>query len=252
MGKKEKVESDDTAENDEEKPATKPADISKAQAGKKEGAAEMEDVAEKKPRKKKSEESEDDDGGFGDEDSEGGNEEEGSGDDEEPAEQVKPRIPIKVTLPEEHWTVAIKIDADVQETLELQDMQKLFGAYMTIKKKFFDDLLTTMPNVKHYTAGKAIEAVTGCDKQDWTKNSWILVMAKEAKNKVVFWMLFKRLEDLSGMLVGVGPTAFAESIMGLFPNDPDSRNEYVKKLMIWLTIEPSRWKRVGVFIPNWL
>jgi hypothetical protein len=77
-------------------------------------------------------------------------------------------------------------------------------------------------------------------------------MAKETKNKVVFWMLFKRLQDLSGMLVGIGPSAFVESIMGLFPNDPDSCNEYLKKLMIWLTIEPSRWKSVGVFIPTWL
>ncbi len=252
MGKKEIVASDEAAESSEDEPATKPAEKPKVDAGIKEKAAEVEGEAEKKPRKKKSEDSEDEEGGFGDEESEGEEEEEGSGDEEEPAEEAKPRVPVKVTLPDERWTTVIKIDADVQETLELLDMQKLFGAYMTIKKKFFDDLLTTMPNVKHYAAGKAIESVTGIDKQDWTKNSWILVMAKEAKNKVVFWMLFKRLEDLSGMLVGVGPTAFAESIMGLFPDDPDSRNEYLKKLMIWLTIEPSRWKSVGVFIPNWV
>jgi len=109
-----------------------------------------------------------------------------------------------------------------------------------------------VPSVKHYAIGKAIEKVTGIDKEDWTKNSWILVMAKEAKNKVVFWMLFKRSQDLSGMLVGIGPAAFAESLMGIFPDDPDSRSEYIKKLMIWLTIEPGRWKNVGVYIPNWL
>jgi hypothetical protein len=251
VGKKEKVASEEPAESSEEEHAIKPAEKTNVDAGTKEKAAEVEGVAEKKPRKKKSEDSEDEEGGFGDEESED-EEEEGSGEEEESAEAAKPRVPVKVTLPDERWMIAIKIDADVQETLELLDLQKLFGAYMTIKKKFFDDLLTTMPNVKHYAAGKAIESVTGIDKQDWTKNSWILVMAKEAKNKVVFWMLFKRLEDLSGMLVGVGPTAFAESIMGLFPDDPDSRNEYLKKLMIWLTIEPTRWKSVGVFIPNWV
>jgi len=197
-------------------------------------------------------EKEDEEGGFSDEDSEDEEEEEESGDEEETsAEEAKPRVPVKVTLPEERWNIKIKID-EILEKLDLLDLQKLFGAYMTIKKKFFDDLLVTISNAKHYTAGKAIESVTGFDKQDWTKNSWVMVMAKESKNKVVFWMLFKRLEDLSGMLVGVGPNAFAESIMGLFPDDPDSRNEYLKKLMIWLTIEPSRWKSVGVFIPNWV
>ncbi len=194
----------------------------------------------------------DEEGGFGDEDSEDEEAEEESGDEEETsAEEAKPRVPVKVTLPEERWNITIKID-EILEKLDLLDLQKLFGAYMTIKKKFFDDLLVTMSNAKHYTAGKAIESVAGFDKQDWTKNSWVMVMAKESKNKVVFWMLFKRLEDLSGMLVGVGPNAFAESIMGLFPDDPDSRNEYLKKLMIWLTIEPARWKGVGVFIPNWV
>lgn len=208
------------------------------------------EAGEKKPKK-------------GKRSSEDGGEEEEMGEDEEEEEEEeeenepepveeKPREFVKVPLPEEHWMLSMKIDADVQEQIELIDLQKLFGAYMTIKKKFFDDLITTVPSVKHYAIGKAIEKVTGADKEDWTKNSWILVMAKEAKNKVVFWMLFKRLQDLSGMLVGIGPAAFAESIMGIFPDDPDSRSEYIKKLMIWLTIEPARWKNVGVFIPYWL
>jgi hypothetical protein len=252
VGKKAQPGTEEPAGAPDEKPAAKPAVKVKA----KEEPADVPGVAEEetpaKPRKKKGEDSEDEEGGFGDEDSEDAGEEE-AGDEGEPVEEVvAPRVPVKVTLPEERWTMAIKIDADVHENLDLIDLQKLFGAYLTIKKKFWDDLLTTMPNVKHYTAGKAIESVSGFDKQDWTKNSWILIMAKEAKNKVVFWMLFKRLEDLSGMLVAIGPNAFAESIMGLFPDDPDSRNEYLKKLMIWLTIEPSRWKSVGVFIPNWV
>jgi len=208
------------------------------------------DAGEIKPKKaKRSSE----DGG---EDEEMGEDEEEEEEEEEESEaepvEEKPREFVKVPLPEERWMLSMKIDADVQEQIELVDLQKLFGAYMTIKKKFFDDLITTVPGVKHYAIGKAIEKVTGVDKEDWTKNSWILVMAKEAKNKVVFWMLFKRLQDLSGMLVGIGPAAFAESIMGIFPEDPDSRSEYIKKLMIWLTIEPARWKNVGVFIPYWL
>ncbi|NMC04395.1 MAG: hypothetical protein GYA24_04245 [Candidatus Lokiarchaeota archaeon] len=252
MGKKAKSEAEDAAGAPGEEPVMKPAAKTTIKEEKEGNAGDAEEPAEKKSRKKKSEDSEDEEGGFGDEDSEAGGEEEFDETGEPTEETVQPRVPIKVTLPEERWSMKIKIDADMQETLDLVDLQKLFGAYMTIKKKFFDDLLTTMPIAKHYAAGKAIESVTGFDKQDWTKNSWILIMAKEAKSRLVFWMLYKRLEDLSGMLVAVGPNAFAESIMGLFPDDPDSRNEYLKKLMIWLTIEPSRWKSVGVFVPTWL
>jgi len=250
LGKKEKPVAEEPAKTPDKEPAEKPAPKAKAKAAEPEAPGEKEEVEEKKPKKAKRDDDEGSEDEEGDEEDESEEEEESEA--EEPAEEEKPRVPVQVTLPEERWVLSIKMDPDIREKLELLDLQKLFGAYMTIKKKFFDDLITTMPGVKHYSAGKAIEAVTGIDKQDWTKNSWILVMAKEAKNKVVFWMLFKRLQDLSGMLVGVGPAAFAESIMGLFPDDPDSRNEYIKKLMIWITIEPSRWKSVGIFIPNWL
>ncbi|MBN2154357.1 MAG: hypothetical protein JW839_23075 [Candidatus Lokiarchaeota archaeon] len=252
MGKKAEPGADEPDGGPDEDPGKNPVAKSKAQGKPAEEAEDEDEAPVKKPRKKRDDDSDDEEGGFGDEDSEDEEEEGETGDEgEASADEAKPRVPVKVTLPEERWHVAIKID-EIQEALDLVDLKKLFGAYMTIKKKFFDDLLTTMPNVRHYSAGKAIESVGGFDKQDWTKNSWIMVMAKEAKNKVVFWMLFKRLEDLSGMLVAIGPDAFAESITGLFPDDPDSRSEYLKKLMIWLTIEPSRWKGVGVFIPNWV
>jgi len=250
VGKKAQPGADEPAGEPDEGPATKPGEKKKGKGENAEKASDVDEGNEKKSRKKNSEDSEDEEGDFGDEDSE--EEEEEPGEEDEPSEsEVSPRVPVKVTLPEERWYISIKID-EIKEKLDLIDLQKLFGAYMTIKKKFFDDLLVTMSNAKHYTAGKAIEQVTGFDKQDWTKNSWLMVMAKEAKNKAVFWMLFKRMEDLSGILVGVGPNAFAESIMGLFPDDPESRSEYLKKLMIWLTIEPARWKGVGVFIPNFV
>ncbi|MEX2681179.1 MAG: hypothetical protein Q6373_006235 [Candidatus Sigynarchaeota archaeon] len=250
MGKKAQPGTDEPAGEPDEESTTKPAEKKKEKEEKSEAASDMDEPKIKKSKKQNSEDPENEDGDFGDEDSE--EEEREPGEEEESsASEEKPRVPVKVTLPEERWYITVKID-EIKEKLDLIDLQKLFGAYMTIKKKFFDDLLVTMSNAKHYSAGKAIEQVTGFDQQDWTKNSWLMVMAKEAKNKVVFWMLFKRLEDLSGMLVGVGPNAFAESIMGLFPDDPDSRNEYLKKLMIWLTIEPARWKGVGVFIPTWV
>ena len=242
-------ESEDDKENEENTEEIKPKkEVKEIKKDVEEDEAPGKEPEEEKPKKakKSSEEGSDDEGMSEDEEEEEQEEEE-----PEPVEE-KPREFVKVTLPEERWVISVKIDADVQEQVDLVDIQRLFGAYMTIKKKFFDDLITTVHGVKHYAIGKAIEKVTGVDKEDWTKNSWILVMAKEAKNKVVFWMLFKRLQDLSGMLVGIGPAAFAESITGIFPDDRDSRNEYIKKLMIWLTIEPARWKNVGVFIPNWL
>ncbi|MHA1371815.1 MAG: hypothetical protein ACTSRA_19105 [Promethearchaeota archaeon] len=158
----------------------------------------------------------------------------------------------KVELPSKSWKILLKIDADVSQEIELVDLKDANGSYMHIRRKFFDDLLEIVGNNKNYTVGKAIETVNGIDDKDWTKNSWLLVMAKEVKNNSIYWLLFKRKQDLSGMLVAIGPKEFIESIIKLLPKDIDSRFEYLKKIMIWLTVGPNKWKNVGIFIPNWL
>nr|MDO8118013.1 hypothetical protein [Candidatus Sigynarchaeota archaeon] len=199
--------------------------------------------------------------GFGDDagDGEGstGTPEETEAGEEEtatPEEPVKPKKKIEdIVLPDGRWKIVIQLNGDVSEKLDLVDLKALSGAYMVIKKKFFDDLINLIPNIKHYAMGRAIESVKGIDTQDWTKNPWILVMAKEMKAKATFWLLFKRASDMSGTLVAVGPEPFASSLMAFFPDDDvESRYEHLKKIMIWLTIEPAKWKNVGAFIPNWL
>jgi hypothetical protein len=163
-----------------------------------------------------------------------------------------PEENANVELAPERWIVRMRMDPEVSEELKLVDLQVAFGSYMGIRKKFFEDLLTVAPNAKNYAIGKGIESVTGIDNDDWTKNSWLLVMAKDVKDKSVYWLLFKRTQQMDGVLVAIGPEEFPLSILKLYSTDPESRNEYLKKINIWLTIEPAKWQNVAIFIPIWL
>lgn len=189
-------------------------------------------------------------GGF-DED-ESPSREEGAADEEASSMESKEVPDIDVTLPTERWTIKLVSGKEIDESIDMLDVKQLFGAYMVIRKKFFDDAMLVAPSIRHYAVGKAVEQVTGTDSKDWTKNSWILLMAKELKSKMAIWLLFKRAQDQSGTLVAVGPEGFAESLLKSFHVDPEGRNEYIKKLMIWITVEPARWKSVGFFIPTWV
>ncbi|MBD3187775.1 hypothetical protein GF325_13145 [Candidatus Bathyarchaeota archaeon] len=153
-------------------------------------------------------------------------------------------------IPNEKWDITLVLDEITQE-IEIIDVEKLFSAYLTVRRKFFDDLLSRITGIKHYTVGKGIDKVIGVDGEDWTKNPWVLIMARDVKDGAVFWLLFKREQNLSGTLVGVGPSEFLGALVRLFPEDVEARNEYIKKILIWLTIEPGKWQNIGVFIPNW-
>ncbi|MHA1680196.1 MAG: hypothetical protein ACTSUE_04260 [Promethearchaeota archaeon] len=186
-------------------------------------------------------------------DIEEGKDEGGSGEDIEDMEgqddeEQKPKK--KIPLPKDRWHLNIEME-EISQELSVVDLEQLFGSYLIVRRKFFDDLLTKITSIKHYSVGKGIGDVTGVDGQDWTKNSWFFIMAKEMKNNSVFWMLLKREQDLSSVLVAIGPDEFAESVNNLFQADPEARYEYLKKILIWLTIEPAKWKNVGIFIPNW-
>ncbi|MFX0100066.1 MAG: hypothetical protein ACFFCS_10840 [Candidatus Hodarchaeota archaeon] len=172
---------------------------------------------------------------------------------EPPKETKTPAKPtLNIELPKERWSIHIKMESDISEDMKIVDIQQVFDSYIVVKRNFFDDLLKVIPKVRHYSVGKGIESVTGIDGEDWTKNSWLLVMAKEARGDTVFWLLFKRQQNLSGVLVAFGPDEFAKSVLDLFPSEQEARNEYLKKIMIWLTIEPAKWKAVGVYIPSWI
>lgn len=158
----------------------------------------------------------------------------------------------EIELPDENWVIDLSLDGDIEEKIDLIDVKEIFGSYLAVRKKFFDDLLNIAPTARHYGVGKAIDQVLGIDGKDWTKNSWLLVMGKEMSNKASFWMLFKREQNLSGSLVAIGPEELAKSVLKLFPKDDDAKHEYFKKIMIWLTVEPAKWKNVALFVPNWL
>jgi hypothetical protein len=136
VGKKVQPAAEEPVEESEDEPATKPAKPSKEETGIKVTPKDTEEPESVKPRKAKKEDSDDEEGGFGDDES--GENEADEGSDEEAAsdEGHAPRVPIKVTLPDERWVISIKID-EIQEKLDLVDLQKVFGTYMTIKKKFF-------------------------------------------------------------------------------------------------------------------
>jgi hypothetical protein len=237
------------------------ADLSsepEAQGKASEEEAPEEEAGEEKPEapNPKKRESDEDLSEEGIEDEEGGPKKPKKKKDEEGGEaEIVRTLPTEITnveLAPERWVIKMRLDPEISEELKLVDLQVAFGSYMGIRKKFFEDLLTVAPNAKNYAVGKAIESVTGIDSDDWTKNSWLLVMAKELKNKAVYWLLFKRNQQMDGVLVAIGPEEFPKSILGLFSNDPESRNEYLKKINIWLTIEPAKWQNVAIFIPTWL
>lgn len=209
----------------------------------------------------KEEEEDFDDEGEGDDDEDFDDDEDEDDDVKKKAKKSKkpkkkddgsPKPPLNIKLPDERWNIHVEMESDISEDLGMVDIQQIFESYLAVRRNFFDDLLKTIPKVRHYSVGKGIKSVTGIDKEDWTKNSWLLVMAKEARGDTVFWLLFKRQQNLSGILVAAGPDEFVKSVLELFPSDQEAKNEYMKKIMIWLTIEPAKWKAVGVYIPTWI
>lgn len=76
------------------------------------------------------------------------------GEDAAPEEPVRPKKKIEdVVLPDGRWEIVMQLNGDVREKLDLVDLKSLSGAYMVIKKKFFDDIINIIPNVKHYAMG---------------------------------------------------------------------------------------------------
>lgn len=94
--------------------------------------------------------------------------------------------------------------------LELFDAKGYFGGYLKIKRSYFNSLFKTVKMTKKYQTLKTIERVIGPNDDDWTKNPWMLIIAKDHERKIPFWFFIKREKDLSGILVAIGPKAFAE------------------------------------------
>ena len=108
------------------------------------------------------------------------------------------------------WKIYLKLSDGMANELELYDAKAYFNGYLSLKRSYFARLVKAIKMTKKYTTGHAIERIIGPDTKDWTENAWMLLLIKDNEKKNPFWLLIKREKDLSGMLVAIGPKAFAE------------------------------------------
>lgn len=108
------------------------------------------------------------------------------------------------------WKVFLKFSDGGEKELELFDANVYFKGYLKLKRSYFIRLVRAIKMTKKYTTGHAIEKVIGPDAKEWTLNAWMLLLIKDNEKKKPFWLFIKREKDLSGLLIAIGPKAFAE------------------------------------------
>ncbi len=108
------------------------------------------------------------------------------------------------------WQITLKYEKKKEKTLELFDARRYFDGYLRIKRSYFNGLLKTINKTRNYFSGRAIEKVVSPKNEDWTLNPWILLIIKDKEKQKRFWFLIKREEDLSGLLIAIGPKEFAD------------------------------------------
>jgi len=144
------------------------------------------------------------------------------------------------------WKVKVTIAGAEQPPLELFDACTVFGEYIQIRRNYFDDLIDSLKISKNYSVGKGIEEVIGIDGENWTKNPWILVMAKDNEKGVPFWLLIKRENDLNGFLVAIGP-----ELLYKYMNESKENLDEIRKILEYLVVYHAKWTTT-VLIPNFL
>jgi hypothetical protein len=143
------------------------------------------------------------------------------------------------------WKVDLSIDNE-KDHIELEDIKQIFNGYLLINRTFFDELLEIVKKNKKYSIGKGISRVIGPDEEDWTMNSWLLIMFQDKERKIPFWFLFKREKDLSAHLVSLGPKNSYE----YFKSSEVSDNE-VKRVIEYLLAYPQKFELL-ILIPNYV
>ena len=139
------------------------------------------------------------------------------------------------------WIVKLKKIADFEfSTFKLHDAKRITKSYQRLKSVFFDDLYKQVKKRRNYTSAFLIDTVTGPDNQDWSNNSWYLVVSRDTNNLDV-WLFIKQEPDASGWVVGVGPDAFVEYIQS--KNDFPF-NETVESILR----SPKKWKKLVVLV----
>ncbi|MGQ4872902.1 MAG: hypothetical protein ACP6IY_02400 [Promethearchaeia archaeon] len=144
------------------------------------------------------------------------------------------------------WKVDLKFDDGSNKNLELYDASFIFSGYLKIKRSYFNELVKTVKMTKYYNTGRAIEKVIGPDGEDWTLNPWMLIIIKDNEKKQPFWFFIKRERDLSGLLVAIGPKAFAD----YNTNNPESKRE-IMRLINYIVAYLNKFNCV-ILLPNFL
>lgn len=144
------------------------------------------------------------------------------------------------------WKVLIKYSDENIENLDLYDASSYFDGYLKIKRSFFNSLIKAIKMSKKYTTGNAIEKVINPEGEDWTLNPWMLLLVKDNEKDNTFWYLIKRESDLSGLLVAIGPKAFADYINA---NTTETKRD-IKRLINYLIAYLNKFNCI-VLLPNY-
>ena len=144
------------------------------------------------------------------------------------------------------WTLTIKIGENEEDNLDLFDVKGFLDGYLSINRNFFDEILNIVKMIKKYTVGKGIEKIIGPDKKDWTQNPWVLLMFKDNEKQVPFWLLIKRVKDLAGTLVAIGP----EDLYQYFKDSKEPDDE-IKRIIEYIVSYPQKFK-LSMIIPNFI
>lgn len=145
-----------------------------------------------------------------------------------------------------NWKITLKFPDGTTDELELHDGASILRGYLTIKSEYFNEIIKKIKEQKRFISGKAIETVIGPDDEDWTNNPWLLFIIKDNEKQTPFWFLFKRENDLNGILVAIGPEKFAEYLKSSGESDIN-----VKKLLYYFTAYAEKWSNL-VLLPNYL
>jgi hypothetical protein len=143
------------------------------------------------------------------------------------------------------WKIDLRIDNE-EDHIELKDIKGIFNGYLVINRTFFDELIEIVKKNKKYSIGKGIHRVVGPDEEDWSMNSWMLIMFQDKERKIPFWFLFKREKDLSAHLVSIGP----DNSFKYFKSSEVSDNE-IKRIIEYLLAYPQKFELL-ILIPDFI
>jgi len=145
------------------------------------------------------------------------------------------------------WKVFLKFSDGTDKELDLFDAKSYFGgAYLKIKRSYFNELVKTIKMTKKYSTGRAINKVLSPDNEDWTLNPWMLIIVKDNEKHKPFWFFIKREKDLSGLLVAIGPKPFAD----YNSNNSEAKRE-IKRLIHYIVAYLNKFQCV-ILLPNYL